>query len=125
MWLLITFAVLAGMFYAFNSYIYQQKQSVDQTFEPYRASLSGEYICLPNSEEITEGECMYGIKTEADELYSINFMLMSQMPPQVMPGDTIRGNGVITPVERLSADYYRTNGIQGVFSVTDSLEVLE
>lgn len=120
----VSLAILVGSFFAFNSFIYEEKQSDDQTFEPYRASLSGEYICLPNSQEISEEGCMYGIKTEIGELYAIDFALMSQIPTPVSLGEKISGNGVIVPVERLNADYYMKNGISGIFSVTDTLQVL-
>jgi hypothetical protein len=125
-YLFIAVIVLVVAFYSFNNYIYQQKQA-ENTYEPYRGTLAGEYLCLPHVD--TEGpqtmECAFGIKTDTGEYYAIDFTLMSQEHRSVNTGERISANGVITPIERLSTDHWRIYPIEGIFSVTDSLTILE
>ena len=113
--------------FALNSFIYQQKQGDTVPVEPYRGTLSGEYICLPHKN--TNGpqtlECALGIKTEAGEYYAVDFNLMSQDYPDVKMGSVITANGVITPIENLSTDTWEKYPIEGIFSVTDSLEIIK
>lgn len=118
-------AILVGGFFFLNSYIYDEKQGEPETFEPYRATLSGEYSCLESDGVVSEEECVYILVTDVGERYGINFYLMSQIPEEpVEVGDRIRANGVVTPVERLSADFWHQQDIEGIFSVTDSVEKL-
>jgi hypothetical protein len=121
-WILVILAVLGGGFYLFNNYIYQEKQG-ENTYEPYRATLSGEYLCLPHVD--TSGpqtlECAFGLKTDDGIYYALDFNLMSQTIPDLMMGQRISASGVVTPVERLSSDHWRQYPIVGIFSVTDSL----
>lgn len=120
---------LAGIvvsFYALNAYIYAQKQGDGNSHEPYRGTLTGEYVCLPhrNAEGPQTDECALGLKTDAGEYFAIDFGLMSQVQPAFSVGDRISASGVITPVERLSSDYWRKYPIEAIFSVTDSLQVI-
>ncbi|XKT74811.1 MAG: hypothetical protein ACJKTH_01865 [Patescibacteria group bacterium UBA2163] len=103
--------------------MYQEKQN--DSFEPYRASLSGEYICLPykDASETQTSECVFGIKTNTGEYYAINFFLMSQTHDPVDIGQRISANGSVVPVERLSAAHWQQYPIEGIFSVTDSLKI--
>lgn len=121
---ILALAVAAG-FFALNKYIYKEKQGEDNTYEPYRAELSGRYVCLPHKD--TSGpqttECAFGLQTEAGEYYAIDFNLMSQASQDILGGSYISANGTVTPIERLSTDHFNTYDIEGVFSVTDSLEV--
>ncbi len=118
--------IVAG-FYSLNNYIYQEKQGYGNTFEPYRGTLTGEYVCLPHVD--TEGpqtlECAAGLKTDVGEYYALDMALMSQEHRQLSTGERISANGLITPVERLSSDHWRKYPIEGIFSVTDSLEILK
>lgn len=102
-------------------------QQGTDSVEPYRISLSGEYVCLPHKD--TSGpqtlECMYGIKTDTGEYYGIDFYLMSQTHDPVEVGQRISANGVVQPVEQLSAHHWQNYPIVGIFSVTDGLEILE
>lgn len=121
----LALALLGIGFFAFNAYIYTQKQGIEQNFEPYRASLSGEYLCLPYTDESEPqiGECVGGIKTNTDEYYAINFALMSQAHEPVRVGERVTAAGVVTPIERLSTDEWEKYPIAGIFSVTDSLSI--
>ncbi len=118
---------LVAAFYSFHNYIYEEKQGTGNTYEPYRATLSGEYLCLPHVD--TRGpqtdECALGIKTAVGEYYAIDFNLMSQTLPTITPGHRISASGVVTPIERLSTDHWKQYPIVGIFSVTDSLEIVE
>lgn len=119
---------LIALFYLFNNYIYQEKQGDDtRVTEPYRATLSGEYVCLPHKD--TQGpqtdECAAGLKTDAGEYFGIDLYTMSQEHRPLSVGERISANGVVTPIEYLSSNQWQRYPIQGIFSVTDSLQVLE
>lgn len=124
---------LIGGFFLFNNYIYQEKQGDGDdvgsaTFEPYRANLAGEYVCLPDEAdgaESAESDCEQpGIKTESGEYYAVNFYLMSQTHTPLEVGQKFSANGAVTPAERLSNDEWRKYPVEGIFSVTDSLTLL-
>jgi hypothetical protein len=124
---LILIALLTGGFYILNGYIYNQKQG--ENIEPvtqYRGKLSGEYVCLPHIDQ--DGpqtlECAFGIKTDSNEYYSLDLNLLSQELPGIQVGDRFTANGLITPVESLSSDGWKKYPIEGIFTVTDSIELL-
>ncbi len=118
---------LVGGFFLFNNYIYQEKQGDGTDTQPYRATLEGEYICLPykTSDETTaEAECEPGLKTAVGEYYAVNFYLMSQEQKPLEEGQRFSASGTITPAETHSAEKWRQFEMEGIFSVTDSVEVL-
>lgn len=127
LWLIGVVLVGVGGFYVFNHYIYNQKQADTAASEPYRATLTGEQVCLPHKD--TSGpqtrECASGIKTVGGEYYALDFALMSQSLPNIPNGARFTANGTITPIERLSSDHLQKYAIEGVFSVTDGVEVEE
>lgn len=116
--------VIVG-FYAVNTYVYREKQ-VPNTVESYRGTLSGEVVCLPHRD--TSGpqtmECAYGLKTEVGEYYALDLAAMSQEHPPLETGTRISANGLITPIELLSTDHWQTYDVEGIFSVTDSVQML-
>jgi hypothetical protein len=118
-------AVLVALaaFYTLNTYIYSEKQGTGE-IERYRGTLSGEFLCLPHVD--TAGpqtdECAFGIRTDAGEYYALDFALMSQMAPELTPGERFSASGMITPIELLSTDHWRKYPVVGIFSVTDSVE---
>ncbi len=115
--------LLAG-FFVLNAYIYNEKQAPEeQNFEPYRAELAGEYVCLVSGTTPETEDCVPGIKTTSGDYYSIDFALMSQMHDPVPVGAQISAAGVVTPIERLSTDHWQQYNIKGIFSVTNSLVV--
>jgi hypothetical protein len=126
----IVLAITLISFLTLNNYVYDAKQEgpveITDSFEPYRAALTGEYVCLPhvNTDGPQTDECAIGIKTEAGEYYVLDFNLMSETPPQFTVGDRFTASGVITPIERLSTDHWRQYPVEGIFSVTDSVEKL-
>jgi hypothetical protein len=115
--------LIAG-FYAFNAYIYAEKQET-AVVDRYRATLSGEVVCLPHAD--TDGpqtmECAIGLKTDTGEHYALDLNLMSEEHVPLNTGERIRANGMVTPVEMLSSDHWQKYAIEGIFSVTDSLEI--
>jgi copper homeostasis protein (lipoprotein) len=117
--------LLVVAFFWLNSYIYNEKQG--DTSEPEHTTLTGEYMCLPLAEEgsADTGDCAVGIKTEYGDYYAIDLGLMSMEAPALVEGDMIRAAGIITPIAELSTDYWKKYPVIGIFSVTDSLELLE
>lgn len=111
------------------AFIFQHKRTVDEVprDESIRATLTGTYGCLPQEETsaITTDECAFGIKTDEGLYYAIDFGLVSTLPPILTNGTKIRATGRITPIAMLSTDYWQKYPIEGIFSVTDSVEVLE
>lgn len=91
---------------------------------PQRVTLEGEYVCLPHKE--TSGpqtlECAFGLKTDEGSFYALDLNLLSAIPPAFRAGERLRANGILTPIERLSTDQWRKYNVQGIFSITDSLE---
>ena len=124
----VVILTLVGGFFALNAYIYNEKQAtpeeIEKSFEPYRATLTGEYVCLPHVDGVAPTkECAGGIKTEAGEYYAVDTNLMSQTPPLFNTGERFTASGVITPIERLSTDHWRQYPVSGIFSITDSVEI--
>lgn len=129
LYIFISIVVLGILgFFALNNYIYQQKQADEkQVVEPFRGTLSGEYLCLPlvDMQEPILLECRYGIKTDSNEFYALDFLLYSQELPELEVGNRFTANGVITPIEYLSTDEWRKYNVTGIFSVTDSIQILD
>lgn len=114
-------------FNIFSSYIYKEKQaSPDNIVQPYRATLSGTFDCLPfkNDGKPHDDMCRFGIKTEAGEWYAVDFNLSSEPQPPMKNGTRFKASGTITPLVYLSTDYWDQFNIEGIFSVTDSLQIL-
>lgn len=114
-----------GGFFAFNHYIYTEKQG-DGEVTSYRGTLSGEVVCLPHKD--TDGphtlECAIGMKTDTGEYYAVDMAMMSQQHAPLETGERFKANGLITPVEMLSSDHWQIYDIEGIFSITDSVEML-
>lgn len=124
----ILFAVigLVGSFFALNEYIYNQKQGDGVAVEPYRATLVGEYVCLPHIDSLSDPqivECVHGLKTDVGEYFGLDFYLMSQNMQDLSLGQRFSANGLVTPVERISSDNWKSYPIEGIFSVTDSVSI--
>ncbi len=115
---------LVGIFYAFNSYIYYEKQGNSEIPTPQRMTLSGKYVCLPHKD--TSGpqtkECAIGLHADNGFYYALDFNLMSQTLPKLTPGERITASGVFTPIEYLSSDHWQKYNVVGIFSVTDSVK---
>lgn len=118
--------VLVGGFYAFNAYIYAEKQGDPSDIRAYRGALSGEVVCLPHVPNggPTTLECALGLKTDAGEHYALDLAAISQPNPGLDTGERISANGLITPIEMLSSDHWKKYDVVGIFSVTDSVQRL-
>lgn len=122
--ILLLLMLTAAIFFAQNNLVPQPSEEQMVT-EPYRATLSGEYVCLPHKDtnEPQTDECAFGLKTDGGEYYAIDFYLMSQMHKPLSVGDRLSAAGVVTAIERLSSDHWQKYDVKGIFSVTDSLVV--
>jgi hypothetical protein len=122
----LVLTALIGGFFLFNSFIYNEKQGDGIVPEPYRATLSGTYVCLPHKN--TDGpqtmECAFGLQTPVGEYYALDFNLLSQGQPSIVVGDTFSAAGTVTPIEYLSSNQWQQYPIEGIFSVTDSVQKL-
>ena len=118
---IVVIVVLIGAFFALNSYIYNEKQA--NTDDAPSVSLEGEYVCLPAKDlSVPFDECAAGLLT-LNGYYAIDLGLLSSETPSLVEGDMLRAQGIITPVENLSTDYWQRFPVIGIFSITDSLEV--
>ncbi len=118
--------ILIACFYLLNAYIYHEKQGDPSDITSYRGTLTGEVVCLPHADTsgpVTE-ECAYGLRTDVGEHYALDLAIMSQPAAPLETGQRISANGLITPIELLSTDHWRKYDVEGIFSVTDSLEKL-
>ncbi len=124
-------AAIAGVLIVIglSAFIYKNKhsESVVPERETVRATLAGTYGCLPPKDTTAPvtTECAFGIKTDEGEYYAIDFGLVSDLPPVLTDGTRIRADGIVTPLAELSTNYWEKYPIEGIFSVTNSVEVLE
>lgn len=125
--------LITGALFLISVLIFFYKQSpTDQAhnnsvkIDRYQAELRGEFICLTVQGVTPEkgSKCDYGIKTDKNEVYAIDFNLLSQNKPDLKPGDRFSASGNVTPIEMISTDYWQKYGIMGIFSVTDSVKKL-
>lgn len=114
-------------FYAFNAYIYNEKQGDGTEITSYRGTLTGVQVCLPHAD--TDGpqtmECALGMQTDVGEYYALDFGTLSQgLPPDLAMGERFSATGLITPVEMLRSDQWKKYAIEGILSVTEGVERL-
>jgi len=123
-YVIIFVIALVGIFYFLNNFIYTEKQA-GGLIEPYEASLSGEYVCLPHKDETgpRTDECAFGLKTDTDEYYAVDFSQIPEVGIPFIAGDRLSASGLVTPIERLSFNQWERYRIDGVFSITDFLQV--
>jgi hypothetical protein len=104
-------------FYAFNLFIYNEKQDPGNPLAPYTATLTGEYVCLPHKD--TRGpvtlECAFGLKTESGEHYALD--LGNSDSSSFVAGQTATLSGTITPLALLSTDHWQKYNIEGILSI--------
>ncbi len=115
-------AVLIIMFFAFNSFIYKEKQE-SGPIVPYEGTLSGTQTCLPHKD--TSGpqtlECAIGIETDAGEFYALDLSAVSMSVEQsqaIASGARFTASGTITPIEALSTNHWQKYDVEGILSVT-------
>lgn len=116
-------AIIGGVFF-FYRLAYAPHN--DGGITPKRNELSGAYVCLPlRDTSVPDPDCTVGLHTDTGEYYAIDFGLYVPGTPPLVEGDMITANGVVTPIENLSTDYWQKYPVTGIFSVTDSLLVEE
>lgn len=118
---LLIVALAIGAFFAFNNFIYDQKQGDGNPPAPYAATLRGTYVCLPHRD--TSGpqtmECAFGLQTEVGEYYALDFGEDGDMT-QFKSGEEAFLTGTITPIEALSTDQWQKYDIVGILSVSET-----
>lgn len=123
----LTIGFLSAGFFAFNKYIYEEKQQPNPNSSiPYQGTLSGKFLCLPHKDQTgpqTE-ECAFGMQTEAGEYYALDLNLISPETPPFKAGDKFSAAGLITPIENLSANQWQRYPVEGIFSITGSVTIL-
>lgn len=118
------FTVLLGV--GIGTYFFTRTDdALVETTLPERATLTGEYGCLPRVEANAGDDCVPSLETTEGTYYALDFGLMSQTKPELRNGDRVTASGVVTPIENLSTDYWQQFDVTGIFSVTDSVEVVE
>lgn len=117
--------VVVGGYFVFSNYAVKDDSGND-VVKTYRATLAGEYLCLPHVDQTSPQteECALGLKTDDGKYYALDFNLASQTMPQFTSGDRMEANGVITPIEMISTNMWQKYPIVGIFSVTDSIRKL-
>lgn len=122
---IVVIGVIIAGFYILNNHIYEEKQGDGIVTEPYRATLTGVQTCLPHKDTSSPQtlECAIGMQTDSGEYYALDFNLMSQTPPEIQSGQRFTASGTITPIERLSSDHWQKYNVEGIFSVTDSVQI--
>jgi hypothetical protein len=117
--------VLTVAFFAFNSYIYREKQgAIPQIPTPYPASLSGTYRCgpIPGKDKLLDSRCQPILETDTGETYALDFGSESPLRTDLRDGDRIAAKGTLTPIEYLSTDYWDRFGVEGILSVSGEVE---
>lgn len=111
-------AVVTAAFFAFNGYIYSEKQG-----SAARASLEGTIVCLPHAGPGPHTkECAAGLKTDEGAHYALEFVLTSESLPEFQNGDRLAANGVIISGGEIP-EHLRKYEIAGLFSITDRAHV--
>lgn len=92
---------------------------------PTQTTLVGTYICLPHKDPSAPHtlECAFGLKTETGVLYALDFNGLDVdgiSIPNV--GKKITVHGLLTPIEMLSSDYWKTYDIKGIMKVASVSE---
>jgi phage shock protein PspC (stress-responsive transcriptional regulator) len=92
--------------------------------QPERMTITGTYDCLEDSVVIDSPSesCIQGLRTSEGELYAIDLMLMSQIPPVLEPGDTITISGPFIPAEQMSASWWHDSNVEGLLSASSVRE---
>lgn len=114
---IVAVLVALGLFAGLD-YLYKAKH------KPYQASLSGEYTCLPLAEVSEEQvqECTLGLKVDSGEYYVVDLTPMPDVKD--IPAESkISATGMVAPIGWLRTDGWKKYEINGVFTVTGSLEI--
>jgi hypothetical protein len=92
---------------------------------PGKATLQGEYVCLPHRD--TKGpqtlECALGVKAQDGNYYSLDMSAVTFPAGMINTGDAISVEGNLVPVEALSTDHWQKYNIKGIVRV-ESVEKL-
>ncbi len=100
-----------------------RESPIDPT--PISMTLVGTFMCLPHldmSGPQTE-ECAFGIQADTGEFYAVNFGQSADAMGHFQARARIRAEGFFVPKEALSTDHWNKYDMQGIFTVTQLLDV--
>jgi hypothetical protein len=85
---------------------------------PQRITVTGVWECVPLKSGLSDTECVLGVaRDQSDAHFIVDTMLMSSiLDAQV--GDRVRVEGILTPANQLSTDYWQKYPIDGIISAT-------
>lgn len=117
--IIIVICLLFAAFFAFNNYIYNQKQSRPNQIEPYEATLTGKYVCLPHRDQSGPQtlECALGLRTESGEYYALDLNALSPETLNLATGSHFTATGTVTPIEQLSSNHWQKYQVIGILTV--------
>lgn len=92
---------------------------------PQRQSVVGFWECLPKKGPGPHTmECAFGIAVDqSDGHLAVSTQLMSTYPVDFPTGTKVRVEGVVTPIQALSSDQWRSYDIDGIISATTITKV--
>jgi hypothetical protein len=123
-WLVALFFGLIMTGFIFSNNVQPQihnptEMPVSTPVTPGKASLQGEYVCLPHRD--TKGpqtlECAFGMKAQDGNYYSLDMSAVTFPAGMINTGDMISVEGQLVPVEALSTDHWQKYNIKGVVRV--------
>lgn len=120
----VVLIIAAAGFFIFKSFTAENQQDTIPVVieEPYQATLTGEHICLQSAGISTTTECASGMRTDANEYYSVIFNVASEENIALEIGDRFTASGLVTPLSHISTDQWQYP-LKGIFSITGSVQL--
>lgn len=124
---IVAFVIITGLviFAVRNSQSRSQEPEVILPPSQTEVAVTGEYLCLPHKD--TSGpqtmECAFGLKTDANVYYALDFSRASFPVDAFMMGDRLAVTGTVTPVEALSSNHWQQYPIVGILTVMSAEKV--
>ncbi len=91
---------------------------------PQNVTLTGKYVCLPHLD--TRGpqtlECAFGLQTDENTYYAVNFGASADAMMQFKSGETITAEGFVVIKEALSSNQWEKYNMKGIFTITKVIE---
>lgn len=115
----IIVAILSCLLFLKNS----KSVNTDLDPTPKHVTLTGTYVCLPHKNKSgpqTE-ECAFGIKTDDNKYYAVNFGQSAERMEDFQSGATIKAEGFTVIKEALSTNHWDKYEMEGIFTITKML----
>ncbi len=118
--------LLIGLIYFFAMINAKSESEITLKNNEYvfkQTALEGEWICLSYKKELNlqENRCEVGVKTDNGLSYALDTILIEGDRTRLKTGDRVRMEGLLVPIEEISADYWQKYDIEGIMKV----EILE